>query len=285
MLSDSGLRLSEQMGNEEELEWGTFDDKFCSYLEVTRGCGCCRDYKRLWLLQLRLWSIDEAYAVDFDIDRCCGCVCGQCCVCGQYCVCGQCYIGMIHVHITYPTAFNVGRILHRVATLRNIAKDLLRTLMIKSLIERFYSALQIILLMFLIQVGCCWRLQKFTISCIASADKHWTNHAMITQQSPLTHLQRPYVYTGKSVGHNTGIRFGFTASWKPKRSKLVCFRLLAMMLLQSVNSGRQDRRKSLERAQQARSLARLFALKAAILLHCPLSFICPLFFNRGRGHR
>ncbi len=164
------------------------------------------------------------------------------------------------------------------ATLRNIAKDLLRTLMIKSLIEYFYSALQIILLLFLIQFGCCWRLQKFTISCIANADKHWTNHAMITQQSPLTHLQRPYIYTGKSVGHNTGIRFGFTASWKPKRSKLVCFRLLAMMLLQSVNSGRQDRRKSPERAQQARSLARLFALKAAFLLHC-------LFFIRGRGHR
>jgi phosphopantetheinyl transferase (holo-ACP synthase) len=50
------------------------------------------------------------------------------------------------------------------------------------------------------------------------------------------------------------------------RSKLVCFPLLAMMLLQSVNSGRQDRRKSLERAQQqARSFARLFALKAAFL--------------------
>jgi len=66
----------------------------------------------------------------------------------------------------------------------------------------------------------------------------------------------------------------------PKRSKLVCFRLLAMMLLQSVNSGRQDRRKSLGRAQQqAKSLARLFALKAAFLFHYPL------FFNRGRGHR
>ncbi len=38
-----------------------------------------------------------------------------------------------------------------------------------------------------------------------------------------------------------------------------------MMLLQSVNSGRQNRRKSLERAQQARLLARLFALKAAFL--------------------
>ncbi len=37
----------------------------------------------------------------------------------------------------YRGAFNVGRILCRVATLRNIATDLLRSLMIKSLIEYF----------------------------------------------------------------------------------------------------------------------------------------------------
>ncbi len=56
------------------------------------------------------------------------------------------------------------------------------------------------------------------------------------------------------------------ANWHVK----ICFRLLAIMLSQSVNSGRQDRRKSLERAQQqARSLARLFALKAAFLFHYP----------------
>ncbi len=37
----------------------------------------------------------------------------------------------------YRSAFNVGRILYRVETLRNIAKDLLRSLMIKTLIEYF----------------------------------------------------------------------------------------------------------------------------------------------------
>ncbi len=37
----------------------------------------------------------------------------------------------------YRSAFNVGRFLYRVATLRNIAKDLLRTLMTKNLIEYF----------------------------------------------------------------------------------------------------------------------------------------------------
>jgi len=35
----------------------------------------------------------------------------------------------------YRTAFNVGRIVYRVATLWNTAKDLLRSLLIKTLIE------------------------------------------------------------------------------------------------------------------------------------------------------
>ena len=37
----------------------------------------------------------------------------------------------------YRSAFTVGRFLHKVATLRNIANDLLRNLMIKILIEYF----------------------------------------------------------------------------------------------------------------------------------------------------
>ena len=37
----------------------------------------------------------------------------------------------------YRTDSNVGRIVNRVATFRNIANDLLRTLMIKNLIEYF----------------------------------------------------------------------------------------------------------------------------------------------------
>ncbi len=37
--------------------------------------------------------------------------------------------------IVYRSHFNVGRIVYGVATLRNIAKDLLRSLMIKNLIE------------------------------------------------------------------------------------------------------------------------------------------------------
>ena len=37
----------------------------------------------------------------------------------------------------YRTDRNVGRIVNRVATFRNIANDLLRTLMIKNLIEYF----------------------------------------------------------------------------------------------------------------------------------------------------
>ena len=52
------------------------------------------------------------------------------------------------------------------------------------------------------------------------------------------------------------------------------------MLIQSADRGRQDRRKIPEHAQQqAGSLARLFALKAAFLLHYAL------FFNEGRGHK
>jgi len=39
------------------------------------------------------------------------------------------YVGLYRSHV------NVGRILYRVATLRNIAKDLLCSLMIKNLIE------------------------------------------------------------------------------------------------------------------------------------------------------
>ncbi len=43
----------------------------------------------------------------------------------------------IRQRLAYRSAFNVGRILYRVATLRNVAKDLLRSLMIKTLIEHF----------------------------------------------------------------------------------------------------------------------------------------------------
>ncbi len=119
-------------------------------------------------------------------------------------------------HKHYRSAFKVGRILYRVATL------LLRSLMTKSLIEYFWrgSALQIILLMFSIQVGCCWRLQKTTISCInASADTKTMNKPCYDNSAESADLLIIIAAALQRI-----VTFTFvTQTLSCMRSKLVCF--------------------------------------------------------------